>query len=186
MGAPGNVSCGNEFFIVDVRDVENVSLLQSLAELFFSARIFGFDKSRFAHEVDETGEFRLSHGVLESQTDQVFLFEEFGKSGDIHLCHPRYHKRIEVLDLGEDSLNENILPFKFLADQESQLVSLRKKALKIFVESRLSFLCFGMVRSVVTGAQKGLNQGEKKFRQPGLDLPVRIIRYLAAEKNVCV
>jgi hypothetical protein len=43
-----------------------------------------------------------------------------------------------------------------------------------------------MVGSVITGAQKGLNQGEEKFRQLDLDLPVRIICYLAAEKNVCV
>ena len=67
-------------------------------------------KAGLAHEVDETGEFRLSHSVLESQTDKVFLFEEFGKSGDIHLCHPRYHKRIEVLDLGEDPLNQDVFP----------------------------------------------------------------------------
>jgi hypothetical protein len=43
-----------------------------------------------------------------------------------------------------------------------------------------------MVGSVIAGAQKGLNQGEKKFRQPDLDLLVRVICYLAAEKNVCV
>jgi hypothetical protein len=84
------------------------------------------------------------------------------------------------LDLGEDPLNDNVLPLKFVAYQKGQFVSLRKKPLKIFVES------FWMVGSVITGAQKGLNQGEKKFRQPGLDLSVRVIRYLAAEKNVCV